>query len=267
MRRVWLGVAVTALVCAGCSAGDGETMEVTTTDREGRTTVVTQEVTETPEPSAGEDAAPSTATMVNTVLDVPGGSQIAFDLPDTWTVQELGEAVRTDPPDPQAQPPQQWCLVPPTELPPIDGCAGVLIASGPDWVPGHAGAAYAVRQQEGWRSTAGQLPCPFGEDGLPTDTGVATSTPDAAPVTGAPTTMDDAEVDLLVTENDGFPLTSAETEVDGRSVRYETWRASCSLSEGSITPQVWHDLELGVLVRDYIGSAYSVALVGSLREV
>lgn len=266
MRRLGLGVVAAALLCAGCSGGGSETVEVTTTDQEGRPTVVTQEVTEAPEPTAGVDAAPATATLVDTVLDVPGGGRIAFDLPDTWTVQELRLAERTAAPDPQAQPPQQWCLVPPEELPAIDGCAGVLIAAGPDWLPGHAGAAYSVRQQEGWRSTSEPLACPFGEDGQPGDLAAATRTPDDATVTAAPTTLDDSEVDLLVTAGDGLPMTSTETEVDGRSVRYETWRVTCSLSEGAITPQVWHDLELGVLVRDYFGSPYSVALIASLRD-
>lgn len=265
MRGWWPGVVVTALLCAGCSGDGGETVEVTTTDREGRPTVVTQEVTQTPEPT-GADAAPATAAMVTTVLDVPGRNPIAFDLPDTWQVQELGVAERTTTPDPESQPPQQWCLVPPEDLPAIDGCAGVLLAAGPDWLPGHAGAAYSVRQEEGWRSTPEPLPCPFGDDGLPADAAEATSTPDDAAVTGGPATPDESEVDLLVTAGDGLPMTSAETEVDGRSVRYETWRVTCSLSEGSITPQVWHDLDLRVLVRDYFGSPYSFSLVASLRE-
>lgn len=276
MRTVWLGAVVTALLCAGCSGGGGgETVEVTTTDEAGRPTVVTQEVTEAPEPT-GPDAAPATAALVSTVLDVPGGGRLAFDLPDTWRIEELGLAARTAAPDPDAQPPQQWCLVPDEELPAIDGCAGVLLAAGPDWLPGHAGAAYALRQQEGWRSTPEPLACPFDEDGLPADAVLATSTPDAVgatsepaeeePAEDEPVEQEPSEVDLLVTANDGLPMTSTETEVSGRTVRYETWRVTCSLSEGSISPQVWHDVDLRVLVRDYFGSPYSVAVVASLRE-
>lgn len=270
MRVLCLGVVATALVCAGCT-GDGETeaVEITTTDEAGRTTVVTQEVTEEPEPTGQDtgEAAPTTATLVETTLTVPGGSLIAFDMPDTWTVVELGAPERTAPPDPTAQAPRQWCLVPPDELPAIDGCAGILLAAGPDWLPGHAGAAYSTRQVDGWRSDPAPLPCPFADDGTLADEATATSTPDAVEVTGAPTTPDEAEVDLLITTAEGLPLTTSQSEVNGRMVTYETWRATCSLTEDvAVTPQVWHDLDLGVLVRDYFGSPESVGLVASLRE-
>ncbi|MCK0112873.1 hypothetical protein MWU75_12055 [Ornithinimicrobium sp. F0845] len=271
MRGMGLGLAVTALVCSGCTLGDGEgeSVEITTTDAAGRTTVVTQEVTQAPEPTDGEvtDAAPTTATLVPTVLDVPGGTRIAFDMPDTWSIVELGTAQRTEPPDPSATLPQQWCLVPADELPAIDGCAGVLLAAGPDWLPGHAGTAYSPRQVEGWHTTPGPLPCPFADDGGIADAATVTSTPDAAAMTEAPTTPDDSEVDLLVTSAEGLPLTTTQSEVNGRTVTYETWRATCSLTEeAAMTPQVWHDLDLGVLVRDYFGSPDTIALVSSLRR-
>lgn len=271
------GLAAAALACSGCSGGDGDTVEITTTDAAGRTTVVTQEVTAAPEPTdSGVTAtAPATAELVSTVLEVPGGAQITFDLPDDWTVVELGLAERTAPPNPGAEPPQQWCLVPPEELPAIDGCAGVLLAAGPDWLPGHAGSAYSARQVNGWRSTAGPLPCPFGTDGGIADVSTATATPgavDSAQETGgpqgpeAPDEPDPSDVDLLVTSAEGLPLTSTQSEVNGRTVGYETWRATCSLREGvAITPQVWHDLSQGVLIRDFFGSPDTVTVVTSLE--
>ncbi|NLG23010.1 MAG: hypothetical protein GX555_16440 [Actinomycetales bacterium] len=270
MRGLAVGLTVTALACAGCTVGDGEgePVEITTTDAAGRTTVVTQEVTQAPEPTGGTDgdAAPTTATLVETVLDVPGGARIAFDMPDTWTVVELGAAQRTADPNPGAEPPQLWCLVPPEVRPAIDGCAGILIAAGPDWLPGHAGAAYSPRQVEGWRSTPGPLPCPFGEGGAVADDATVTSTPDTAATTGTPEPPDDSEVDLLVTAAEGLPLTTTQSEVNGRTVTYETWRATCSLTEDvALTPQVWHDLDLGVLVRDFFGSPDAVGLISSLR--
>lgn len=275
MRGLWAGAVAGALLCAGCS-GDEEPVEVTTTDSAGRTTVITQEATEEPTPSVDEDGAPTTAAMVSTLLEAPGAS-VEIDLPETWTVQELEEAERTLPPDPAAQAPQQWCLVPPTAPPAIDGCSGVLVAVGPDWLPGHAGAAYSLRQVEGWRSTPGPLACPVDEEGEPTDAAVVTATPgeevadddiadDLAGATAPPPTPDDSEVDLLVTASEGMPLTSVESEVAGRTLTYETWRATCSLSEGVvISPQVWHDRGLNVLVRDYFGLPATISIVESLR--
>lgn len=270
MRGLGVGLTVAALACAGCTldGGEGESVEITTTDAAGRTTVVTQEVTQAPRPTGDDvtDAAPTTATVVETVLDVPGGDRIAFDMPDSWTVVELGPAERTAPPNPGAEAPQQWCLVPPEELPVIDGCAGILLAAGPDWLPGHAGAAYAPRQVNGWRTAPGPIPCPFTEGGGLADEATVTSTPDAAATTAAVETPDESEVDLLVTAAEGMPLTSSQNEVNGRTVSYETWRATCSLTEDvAITPQVWHDIDLGVLVRDYVGSPHTIELIASLR--
>ncbi len=299
MRGLWAGAVTAALLCAGCS-GDDEPVEVTTTDSAGRTTVITQEATEEPTATEQGDIAQTTAAMVSTLLEGPGTS-VEIDLPEGWTVQELGEAERTLPPDPTDQAPQQWCLVPPSAPPAIDGCSGVLVAVGPDWLPGHAGAAYSLRQVEGWRSTPGALACPVDEDGEPTDAAVVTATPDdeaaddeaadgeagdeaanddnaqdgvaddgltgdGAEATAPPPTPDDSEVDLLVTASEGMPLTSVESEVAGRTVTYETWRATCSLSEGVvISPQVWHDRDLNVLVRDYFGLPTTIAIVESLR--
>ncbi|WP_161958386.1 hypothetical protein [Ornithinimicrobium cavernae] len=261
-----MGTAIGVLLCAGCSDGEDGSVEVTTTDSAGRTTVVTQEVTEDPEPSP-DDAATTTTTFISAVLEGPEGTGVAFDLPDTWSIQTLGEAERTAAPDPEAVAPVQWCLVPPSAPPAIDGCSGVLVALGPDWLPGHAGAAYSLRQVEGWRSTPGPLSCPLGEEGTPVDVATVTSTPDDVEATADPT-PDDTEVDLLVTAAEGMPLTTTQSEVDGRTVTYETWRAACSLSEDVvIAPQVWQDQDLGVLVRDYFGLPETVVIVESLREV
>jgi hypothetical protein len=197
------------------------------------------------------------------VLELPDGSRVAFDMPESWTVEPLADAVRSDPPIPDALPPRQWCLVPAEAPPAIDGCSGVLVAAGPDWLPGPAGSAYSPRQVNGWRSGEAPLACPFGTDGEPTDAAVATVTPDDAAATAEP---DDTEVDLLVTAAEGMPLTSVQTEMDGRLLTYETWRASCSLSEEIvISPQVWHDPTLGVLVKDYFGMPQTPVLVESLR--
>lgn len=281
MRSIWVGVVLAGLLCAGCS-DDEEPVEVTTTDSAGRTTVITQEVTATPTPSPGPESAPTTVALTSVVLETSGGN-LEIDLPETWTVQPLPEAERTQAPDAEAQAPQQWCLVPPSPQPTFDGCAGVLVAAGPDWLPGHGGAAYSLRQDEGWRSTPGPIACPVTEDGEPTDAARVTATPDQVDQTQAPgedagdeddaaeigveeLEPDGAEVDLLVTASEGLPLTSVETEVNGRRITYETWRASCTLSETVvIAPQVWHDRELGVLVRDYVGLPDTLGIVESLR--
>lgn len=264
MGRLWTGTVIAVLLCAGCSGDDVETVEIMTTDSEGQPTVVTQQVTEAPAPP-GADAAPTTATLVTTTLEHPAGTAITFEMPETWTVVPLEEPERTASPIADAVPPQQWCLVPPDAPPALEDCSGVLIAMGPDWLPGPAGSAYSPRQVDGWRSGAAPLACPFGEDGEPADASSVTITPDQAGATADPT-PDDSEVDLLVTEAEGLPLTSVQTEVNGRRLTYETWRASCSLTEGVvINPQVWHDLELGVLVRDYFGLPETAVLVESLR--
>lgn len=276
MRGLWAAGAVAGvLLCVGCS-GDEEPVEVTTTDSAGRTTVITQEATEEPSPTPDEDVAPTTAALTSVLLE-GAGTAVEVDLPETWTVQELGEAERTLPPDPTDQAPQQWCLVPPDAAPAIDGCSGVLVAAGPDWLPGHAGAAYSLRQVEGWRSTPGPLACPVDDEGEPTDAAVVTATPgeevadddvadDLAGATAPPPTPDASEVDVLVTASEGMPLTSVESEMAGRTITYETWRASCSLSEDVvISPQVWHDRDLGVLVRDYFGQPEAITIVESLR--
>lgn len=265
MSRWWVGLVVAGLAVTSCSGDDRDTVEITTTDSAGRTTVVTQQVTETPTDTSTGDAAPTTAALVATALELPDGSSIAFDMPDSWAVEPMPDAVREDPPIADAVPPRQWCLVPSEAPPAIDGCTGVLVAAGPDWLPGPAGTAYTPRQVDGWRSGAASLACPFGEDGQPADAAEATITPDEADATTDPT-PDDSEVDLLVTASEGLPLTSVQTEVNGRQLTYETWRASCSLSEEVvINPQVWHDSTLGVLVKDYFGLPEIPALVESLR--
>ncbi len=266
MRGAWAGAATLVLLCAGCTGDDVETVEIMTTDSEGQPTVVTQEVTEAPPTPSGPDAAPTTAALISTTLEHPDGGTVSFQMPETWTVVPMEEPERTDPPPiADAVAPLQWCLVPPEAPPVLDGCSGVLLVMGPDWLPGPAGSAYTPRQVDGWRSGAAPLACPFGEDGEPADAASVTITPDQAGATADPT-PDDSEVDLLVTEAEGLPLTSVSTEVDGRRVTYETWRASCSLTEDVvITPQVWHDLELGVLVRDYFGLPETALVVESLR--
>lgn len=273
MRRVWVGVVAAALCCAGCSDDDPAPVEITTTDSAGRTSVVTQEVTEEP-PAAtdageGPGAEPVATALVTTQLEGPDGTTYEVELPETWTVQELAAAERTAAPDQSAVPPAQWCLVPPSGPPTIDGCAGVLLAAGPDWLPGHAGSAYSLRQVDGWRSTDGPLACPVDQDGEPTDAAVVTATPDEDSVedaVAATAEPDASEVDLLITASEGMPLTSVESEVNGRTLTYETWRASCSISENVvISPQVWHDRDLGVLIRDYVGLPETIAIVESLR--
>lgn len=274
MRSVWVGVVAVALCCAACSDDDSAPVEITTTDSAGRTTVVTQEVTQVPPTATDAEGDPGPGAepvaMVATSLEGPDGTAYEVELPETWTVQELAAAERTAAPDETATPPAQWCLTPPSGPPTIDGCAGVLLAAGPDWLPGHAGAAYSLRQVDGWRSSDGPLACPVDQDGAPTDAAVVTATPDGdAPGDSAATTAepDASEVDLLVTAAEGMPLTSVESEVNGRTVTYETWRAACSLSaEVVISPQVWHDRDLGVLVRDYVGLPETIAIVESLRS-
>lgn len=271
MRRVGVGIVLTAVACVACSSGQSPTdptaETITMTDEAGHTTVVTQEVTPTPEPTADEgDAAPPLVEMVPIVLEVPEGGQIAFDMPDTWRVVEMGPAERTDPPDPDAAAPQQWCLEPPEALPAIDGCAGVFVAAGPSWLPGNAGAAYSPRQAEGWHSTPAPMTCPVTEDGQVTDSEAVTAAPDNSESAAAPT-EDEDDLNLLVTASEGMPLTTSESQIQGRTVTYETWRASCTLTpQVAITPQVWHDPELGVLVRDYFGNPDTISLVSSLRE-
>lgn len=324
-----LGVlAVTGLACASCSGGE-DTVEITTTDSAGQTTVITQEVTEDPDDDAGQDRVdPTFAPMEPVTVPVPGGSALTFQMPADWELQELGAASLIEP-QPGSIAPHQWCLVPPADLPLVDGCAGLLIASGPDWLPGGVGQPYVPRQVDGWLSTPGRLLCPVDEEGdLRTDEALVTATPDGVGQTGGPDDgltlpdlggeqgdgdsedgadedeADDAgegaagdqdgdrdgddggdqngddgdqegddggeqeeeepEPDLAASDADGRPLTSVRTEVDGRAVHYETWRVNCTLSEFTFTPQLWHDPELDVLVKDFFGRPETALVVESL---
>lgn len=304
MRRMLGGVAVTGLLCVGCSGGE-DTVEITTTDSAGQPTVITQEVTQAPEEPAGDvRPAPTLAPLEPTSVSAPGGATVAFAMPADWTLEQLGPTSLVEP-QPGSVAPHRWCLVPPADLPAIDDCAGLLLASGPDWLPGGAGAPYAPRQVDGWLSTPGRLLCPVDKEGdLRTDEALVTATPDGVGQTGAPEgggldaslpgvdeepvdgaeegaaaageedgeapeepagdPGDEAEPDLASSESDGRPLTSVRTEVDGREVHYETWRVTCTLSEFSFTPQLWHDPELDVLVKDYFGRPETALIVDSL---
>lgn len=259
MRRGGRTSAVAAvaavLVCPACTE-ENQPAPVVTTDQAGRTVVVT------PDPIEDADTDRQTATQpadpVPTTLPVPtaeasGQTQqppeqavlvrVRLDVPGGWTVQDMGEPVLATQ-RPGLVPPNQWCLVPPQPVPVLDGCAGVIVAVGGDWLPGAAGEPYAAQQESAWLASTEPLLCPFD--------------PEAA-------LDEEGEGNVVVTDAEGAPLTSTTTEVGGLDMRYETWRARCTTTGETFTPQLWHVPELDVLVKDYFGSPQTVPMLGTLE--
>lgn len=267
LGRVQVGTLTALLLCAGCS-GDDDPLTTTTTDQVGNTVVVTHTAAPTEAPDA-VDGGPTTASPdpVPTTLPVPGDgdaapttrppagdagsttaapqhtvlTRVSLQVPGGWTVQDLGEAAAADP-VPGAVAPHRWCLAPPYGVPEVDGCAGVLVAVGGDWLPGAAGQPYAEEQVDGWRWGTEPLLCPFD--------------PEADPEAEEP--------NLVVSDAEGTPLTTADTEVNGMTTHYETWRVRCTTTEDVFTPQLWHIPELNVLVKDYFGQADTGSVLESL---
>lgn len=251
--RLAAGALAAAVLLAACSGEDDGLTTVTTTDQAGNTVVVTSTVEPTTE-GPGEQVAPSEAPAhpVATTLPVPGESgagpgddvmttappehavltNVSVLVPAGWTVQDLGEAEAAEPVAGQVAP-HRWCLTPGYAVPPVDDCAGVLVAVGGDWLPGADGQPYEPGQVDGWRWGTEQLLCPFD--------------PEADPEAEEPNTV--------VADAEGAPLTTTETEVNQLPAVYETWRVRCTATEDAFTPQVWHVPELNVLVKDYFGQA------------
>lgn len=251
------GALAAAVLLAACS-GEEDPATVTTTDQAGNTVVLTP--TGTPTGTEGPSRAgevPTTdpgADPVATTLPVPGetgtpappddeaattGEAVATVLtnvsvlvPAGWSVQDLGEAEAGEPVAGQVAP-HRWCLVPAYAVPPVDGCSGVLVAVGGDWLPGAGGQPYEPGQVDGWRWGTEPLPCPFD--------------PEAD--------SEAEEPNLAVTDAEGAPLTTTESELNGMPAVYETWRVRCSGTDDAFTPQVWHVPELNVLIKDYFGQA------------
>jgi hypothetical protein len=253
-------LAVAGLLLAACS-GSGDTADpsapVTTTDLAGNTVVVTptQPVTESPD-DASATATPTTQDAVETTLPVPPDAgpttgrppqqevlvRVSVEVPGGWSVQDLGEAELAEPVAGEVAP-HRWCLVPDYFVPEVDGCAGLVVSVGGDWLPGAAGGRYEPGQTDGWRFGTEPLLCPFD--------------PEAE-------LAEDGTGNVVVSDAEGEPLTSRETDVGGLLMRYETWRVRCSETDEAFSPQMWHVPDLNVLVKDYFGSPDAVAVLESL---
>ncbi|CAN5839486.1 hypothetical protein BH24ACT8_BH24ACT8_21770 [soil metagenome] len=249
-------VAVAVLLCASCSEAR-EPAPVTTTDQAGNTVVVTPTPTGEVE-GDGESATSPPTDPVATTLPVPTPDaaevteqppqqavlvRVGIDVPGGWTVQDMGETA-VPAPEPGLIPPHQWCLVPSEPLPVVDGCAGVVVAVGGDWLPGAGGEPYVADQPGGWLSSTEPLLCPFDADAE---------------------LYEEGEGNVVVTDSEGAPLTSTQTEVGGLEMRYETWRARCTEGEEAFTPRLWHVPELNVLVKDYFGLPGTITTLETLE--
>lgn len=299
----WAVVGVGALVLAACSGADSQDepsepdasqpapATATPGDDSAATQVPDGVSTTLPAPEGqsaaaadGDDSAadPAQATEEATLADVE------IELPGSWQVQDLGEAdleqadLTQFEGDDDAQtsveelitdglPPQLWCLVPPEGAPPVDGCAGVLVAVGGDWLPGAGGAPYRPEQVNGWRSGPDQVPCPVEDDGLadePDSDGQDTdqAEDDAAQGEDAADSEESAATsNVIVTEQEGEPVSSVTAQVGNYTAIYETWRATCSQTGETITPQVWYFPDLNVAVKDVLGHPDTFAIVNNLE--
>lgn len=255
--RAGTAAAAAVVLLAACSGTPDPGAPVTTTDQAGNTVVVTptEAVTESPDETS-VTATPPPEDPVETTLPVPSDTapttgspaeqhvlvRISVDVPGGWTLQDLGDAQPSEPVAGEVAP-HVWCLVPDYFLPEVDGCAGVVVAVGGDWLPGAAGGRYEPGQADGWRWGQEPLLCPFD--------------PEAE-------LADDGTGNLAVSEAEGAPLTSSDTEMGGLEMHYETWRVRCTETGESFSPQLWHVPELNVLVKDYFGSAETLAVLESL---
>lgn len=180
--------------------------------------------------------------------EIPEGAPngITILLPQGWEALDLGAV-----PAPEGvvgAPAHRWCLTPGYDLPSVDGCAGLTVSLGQDWLPGAAGGRYAPGQDGGWYHGAEPLVCPFAE------------VEEEAEET-------EEEQNLVVDVGDGTPLTSVATVVGDHPARYETWRVRCALTEEVFTPQVWQVTDLGVLVVDYFGAPDTHLILESISPV
>lgn len=243
-----------ALLLAGCDepATEPSPAPLTTTDSAGRTTVIT------PSPPAAGDAGPTTAVGIPLVAVTLG--DLRLGVPRGWNVAE--RAVPADPQPPPGTPPDLWCLQPPDPGPLVDGCGGVLVALGGDWLPGPGGTAYEPGQASGWTMGPVVQPCPFPGEEPDGDDAALTTAPDLA---GATATPDPDVVDVVLPSVEGEPLTSVRTELDGRPAVWETWRVACSRSGVVFAPQAWYVPELELLVRDHLGHPETVLVLASLE--
>lgn len=251
------GALVAAVLVAACN-GEDEPAAVTTTDQAGNTVVVTPTetptATEDPSEDGGQPTTEPPADPVATTLPVPGDDQASIPgddqdtttgppqqavlttvsvlVPPGWSVLDLGDAELAEPVAGEVAP-HRWCLAPSYAVPSVDGCAGVLVAVGGDWLPGAAGQPYVPGQVDGWRWGTEPMLCPFD--------------PEADPEAEEP--------NEIVADAEGAPLTTTNTEVNGMAAVYETWRVRCTGTDDAFTPQVWQVPELNVLVKDYFGQA------------
>jgi hypothetical protein len=300
MARTGGTVRVAALACAGvllvgaCS-GDGEPTTPRLTDPVRTGAEQTGDATQIPDPVAatvtgpgdssatGDADAAQTGTGATADDQGPGTTRTALprlslDIPADWQVEDLGPAQSHSARAGQVAP-HLWCLVPPEGLAPVDGCGGVVLAVGGDWLPGAGGEPYRPDQAGAWWSGLDEPACPFVQDpGAPEEE----EDPEApeeedveAPGDHDPEPAGDEDgpgldaaqpPDPAATANDGRPLTSQITAVGERQVRYETWRVSCLSSGETLTPQLWHFPELNVLVKDYYGHPDTVAVLHGLQE-
>ncbi|WP_153395148.1 hypothetical protein [Ornithinicoccus halotolerans] len=282
-----------AMLLVACSADEGEPDGPPgAADDEGTATVEpTGDATELPDPvpttlpgpdegsgrDDGEETAGPGAPGGDAATETPGTertvlTRLEFEIPADWEVEDMGEAQAADP-QPGEIPPHQWCLVPPGDLAPVDGCGGVVVAIGGDWLPGASGSRYQPNQAGAWWAGQDEPACPFGEEaGGQRDEdaeGAEGEEGGAGEAAGEAASGEDGAggaVDPAVTANDGLPLTSQTTTVGPHVARYETWRVSCEQSGQTLTPQLWHLPELNVLVKDYYGHPDTVAVLHGLQR-
>lgn len=223
--------------------------------------------TATPPPGAPPDPTATTdpTTTSAPVTSAPPGpaartGAVELMLPQDWEVIDLG-ALSAPPGPSDLTPAHHWCLVPGYPIPSIDGCAGVTVVLGTDWLPGAGGEPYQAGQPGGWRLPEEPLACPFHdapeEDEVDAE---AEGDPDAQ-------VEEEQDANVVVDLADGTPLTSVESRIGDHLIRYETWRVRCSETNEVFTPQLWQVRDLGVIVTDYFGSPDTHLLLESLTAV
>ncbi len=218
-----------------------------TTTEPPETTEPSETTSATTEPTDTGTTPDQEPTSTDTGTAAPEGTTAVLQyaevqVPAGWEVQDMGNFAYeggVQPPDPI--PPHQWCLVPPDAGASLFGCAGVSIALGGDWLPGHNGHKFADDQRHGWYAAAPPALCPFDPE------------------------ADGGEPNHLSTDGDGTPVGRETGQVAGMEAHHLTWEASCQRGGHTFTPQAWHVPEARVLVKDYLGHEDTGAILGSME--
>lgn len=267
---------IVVLVAAGCTEEEPAVPAATATDQSGRTTVITPPSATTADDPPGEDggedppgggdgdppegtSAEPAPTRAVSLGSSTGWEVVLQEVPEDWEVLDLGLAA--PPPDGAVEgaAPVMYCLVPPSGLPAIEGCPGVLVEGGGDWWPAYAGQPWEPGMPHGWLG-ASQVPaCPTALLGEEAEAADAPGGPDAAAAT------QDGDIDLLDLTGSGEPLTQAATTVAGQETTYLTWRVDCTQTPLTLTVQQWWFPGLALQVTDPYGLPQTLPVLQSLR--